>query len=320
MDHWEATTMKSRIYQSLALLGAFVLGLLCVRPAAQALESLAISTCKRPSACSAAVNTSKSKTSIGVAGIATHGLGLAGISGAIPTPNPAGAGTGVYGSGPANGVVGVSAAGIGITGIAGAPPSGTASGVGVFGSGANYGVSGVSTTAGVGARSFGTSADVAAVEAGAASGASIFIGQGAGTSQIAIDPNANIQTTGKLYTAGSCSTGCIVRRVVSYGTTAASPTLEDTGEAQLRAGVAVVRLDPSFANAIDPHQNYLVLITPEGVTAGLYVTQRTQTGFVVRENPGGHSDAAFAYRVVARPFGSREPRLPFVELHRATNL
>jgi hypothetical protein len=312
--------MKSRVYQSAALVAAFVLGLLCVRPAAQALESLAISTCNSASACTATINTTKRRTGIGIAGIATHGLGLAGISGSVPSPNPAGAGTGVYGNGPRNGVLGASTAGVGITGISGIPPLGTTTGVGVLGSGGNYGVSGISNNVGVASRSFATTAGFAALEAASSSGASIFIGQGAGAAQIGIDTNANIQTTGKIYTAGSCAAGCIVRRVVSYGATAASPTLEDTGESQLRAGVAFVRLDPSFANAIDPRQSYLVLITPEGATAGLYVTQRTPNGFMVRENPGGHSDAPFAYRIVAHPFGSREPRLPFVELHRATNL
>jgi hypothetical protein len=78
-----------------------------------------------------------------------------------------------------------------------------------------------------------------------------------------------------------------------------------------------VRLDPAFANVIDPGRPYLVLNTPEGDTRGLYVAQRTATGFTVRETMGGHSTLAFAYRIVAHPFGAREPRLPFVRAYEA---
>lgn len=97
----------------------------------------------------------------------------------------------------------------------------------------------------------------------------------------------------------------------AYGTTAALPTIEDTGEAQLLHGAISVRLDPAFANAIDARQGYVVLLTPEGDTRGLFVAQRSRNAFVVREVLGGTANVAFAYRIVAHPYGVSEPRLPF---------
>ena len=106
------------------------------------------------------------------------------------------------------------------------------------------------------------------------------------------------------------------RKVQTYAQQSSQPSLEDFGEAQLVNGQAYVRLSPDFANVIDQRSKYLVVVTPEGPSRGLYVTQETPVGFAVMENPGGHSTLAFSYRIVAKPLGSREARLPMVELPR----
>jgi hypothetical protein len=111
------------------------------------------------------------------------------------------------------------------------------------------------------------------------------------------------------------------QRVTSYATTSTTPNIEDFGEAQLTAGQAYVSLSRSYASAIDARYAYMVFITPEGDTRGLYVTQKTPAGFVVRENQGGRSEAAFSYRIVAKPYGStvaamRPERAPSHQLKR----
>jgi hypothetical protein len=88
------------------------------------------------------------------------------------------------------------------------------------------------------------------------------------------------------------------------------PSIDDFGEAQLVSGHAYVRLSADFANVIDKNVNYLVFITPEGDSRGVYVTDKTQVGFTVKENQGGHSSLAFSYRIVAKPYGVNKPRLP----------
>jgi hypothetical protein len=46
--------------------------------------------------------------------------------------------------------------------------------------------------------------------------------------------------------------------------------------------------------------------------------QKSIAGFAVRESHGGRSTLSFSYRIVAKPFGSREPRLPMVSLPKLT--
>lgn len=136
------------------------------------------------------------------------------------------------------------------------------------------------------------------------------------------DSVGNLRISGKIFTAGSCASGCTAgpnkqeHRVVSYVPRESAPTMEDFGEGQLVNGATYIRLDSAFANVIDSHASYLVFITPEGDANVLYVTQKSAAGFSVRETHGGRSTIAFSYRIVAKPFGSREARLPMVELPR----
>jgi hypothetical protein len=94
------------------------------------------------------------------------------------------------------------------------------------------------------------------------------------------------------------------QKVTNYATMSSTPNVEDFGEAQLTGGQAYVSLKRSFGAEIDSHLAYMVFITPEGDTRGVYVTQKTPAGFVVRENQGGRSDAAFSYRIVAKALTS----------------
>jgi hypothetical protein len=125
-----------------------------------------------------------------------------------------------------------------------------------------------------------------------------------------VDDAGNINITGQIFTGGTCASGCARTpgkpgvQVQSYTPKEAVPTIEDFGEAQLVAGQVYVHLDPVFANAIEQRANYLVFITPEGDNRGLYVTQKSTSGFVVRESQGGRSTLAFSYRIVAKPFGT----------------
>lgn len=131
-----------------------------------------------------------------------------------------------------------------------------------------------------------------------------------------VDNQGNMMIRGVITTGGVCNTGCSgpshaqSHRVLSYVPTQSVPSIEDFGEAQLVNGRATVALSSDFANVVDRHASYLVFITPEGDSRGLYVTNKTAAGFAVRENGDGHSSIAFSYRIVAKPFGVNKPRLP----------
>jgi len=132
--------------------------------------------------------------------------------------------------------------------------------------------------------------------------------------------------TGDLYVYGNFSVGnasggasqlsvrrtASGRQVATYAAQERRAVAEDTGEAQLQAGEARVRLDPDFAATIDAKSSYIVFITPEGDTRGMYVAARTPQGFTVRETLGGRSNTPFAYRIVAKylPVPAPEGRAP----------
>ena len=75
---------------------------------------------------------------------------------------------------------------------------------------------------------------------------------------------------------------------------------EDFGSGQLHDGVAEVTLDPTFALAANMDPGYHVFLTPNSDCKGLYVAQKTASGFQVRELQGGKSNITFDYRIVAK--------------------
>jgi hypothetical protein len=251
-----------------------------------------------------------SKRGVGILGMSLSGAGVLGRSssgnGVVGQTSMLAGSSGVRGqdlstqrNSANSGVSGYSASGYGVVGTA------TANGTGVY----------ASSNSGNGLQVISNATSVAAILAQASGGGDIIDGAGSGnTSAFYVDTNANVHTTGLIYSEGSCQNGCSRRhRVRSYGMSSAVPTIEDNGEARLLGGAVSVPLDPAFANAIDPQQGYIVQITPEGDTRGLYVASRTPNAFVVRETMGGRASISFAYRIVAHPYDVRAARLPFVE-------
>jgi hypothetical protein len=74
-------------------------------------------------------------------------------------------------------------------------------------------------------------------------------------------------------------------------------------------GRATIAFDAKFSDVVDHRANYLVFLTPEGDSNDLYITQKTSSGFVVREQKGGHATLVFDYRVVAKPLNQDGARL-----------
>lgn len=236
----------------------------------------------------------------GVEGIATNGTGVEGFSSS---------GDGVFGSSTSNfGVVG--------QGNVSSDPASISLDTGVKGTSTNAnGVYGFSTNRNAGAfENNNGSFFTLYAQADNASGFPFEALNLATGKSMVLDASGNLSISGKITTGGSCSVGCsATRHPLLYTSTQSLPTMEDFGEAQLVNGQAYVHLDPAYANVIDRQTNYLVFITPEGDSNGVYVTQKTSSGFLVRENRGGHSALAFSYRIVAKPLGPSVARLPMVD-------
>jgi hypothetical protein len=127
------------------------------------------------------------------------------------------------------------------------------------------------------------------------------------TSEIDANGTSTLNATTRLRTMSAAG-----KDLTSYGDRTSSPTLEDFGRALLRNGSAHVALESSYASTIDDH-SYMVFITPQGDSRGLYTTAITASGFNVRENGGGRSSLMFSYRIVGHPLDTTMARLPQME-------
>jgi hypothetical protein len=161
----------------------------------------------------------------------------------------------------------------------------------------------------------GNGADVLDVQGGTTAAGNYLISAHSSDSSkyMSVDDHGNIYYTGALYHETTCH-GCRVGTSVrSYALHESEPAMEDVGSGRLINGSAYVALDPTFRSVVDPATDYHVLVTPEGDSNGVFVTARTNRGFFVHENRGGRSSVAFSYRIVAKPLGSAEPRLPTIQ-------
>jgi hypothetical protein len=105
------------------------------------------------------------------------------------------------------------------------------------------------------------------------------------------------------------TTGGGAHTVETYAMQSPENWMEDFGSGLLERGVAVVKIDPAFADTVSAAADYHVFITPNGDSKGLYVIRKTATSFEVRESGGGVSSLSFDYRIVARRRGYEAQRL-----------
>jgi hypothetical protein len=216
-------------------------------------------------------------------------------------------GVGVSGNAPNGGfaIVGTATGGIGVSGI-----SDNFAGVGGL-STSSFGVVGNSQTGG-GVFAETGSATTEALRVNANGGGPLIRASNSTKEVMSLDNAGNLIVTGKVTQFGTptvATRNSLGGRTLMYSPKQSVATVEDVGEGQLAGGLALVRIDPAFATTMDPRRPYLVFITPQGDSNGLYVTDKTPAGFVVREHIG-RSNIAFDYRIVANPYASSEPRLP----------
>jgi hypothetical protein len=125
--------------------------------------------------------------------------------------------------------------------------------------------------------------------------------------------------SGKVTADGGFATVVKTRgggHVNPYGAMSTEAILEDTGTARIIGGAGAVRFDRAFAQSIETSRGYQVFLTPDGDTRGLYVAQKYEGGFIVRETERGHDSLDFDWRVVAHPYGASTQRLPVLDIKR----
>ena len=117
----------------------------------------------------------------------------------------------------------------------------------------------------------------------------------------------DLTCTGQVKTLAS--TGGGARKVETYAMQSPENWMEDFGSGEVNGGVAIVAIDPAFAETVAGDSSYHVFLTPNGDSKGLYVTRKTATSFEVRESGGGTSSLSFDYRIVAKRRGFESQRL-----------
>ena len=243
---------------------------------------------------------------IGVLGTSDNGTAVYGISTA--------GGTGVFGqSSTGTAVAGTSTSGSGVYGSTSNENSPTAQ-FGVWGNdvASDYGDNiAVYATSQIGEAVVGVSPDSTAIFTSTnTDGAQPFAAGNSAGNQCAVLTGAAFGGA-SLFCDGTQSS--IVqtggdRWVRVYSVQSPENWFEDFGSGQLVNGSAEIALEPVFAQTI-ASGDYRVFPVPNGDCKGLYVAQKTATGFVVRELGGGQSNVLFDYRIVARRLGYENVRL-----------
>ena len=257
---------------------------------------------------------------VSATGFAVQGInGAAAGTGGIFTGNNAAstylvAGTGTAANGTIIGHFGYGrnvANGIGVVGVGnnGGTIFTPASGAGVVGTGNQYGVVGFATTT-VNTNPLNNSA----ANGAAASAGGYFEVQAAGTAQtwsyVAVRDNLGVLR--KIIGPGTVNT--IVNdqdgnRVALSCPEAPENLFQDYGSGQLVNGRASIALDPILTKNIvvnDAHP-LRVFVQVEGDCNGVYVTNKTGSGFEVVELTGGNSNAPFTWTVTANRADEQQP-------------
>jgi hypothetical protein len=249
------------------------------------------------------VSTTPGSVSAGVRGI-NSGTGNSGVG---VYGSHSGGGWGVYGlSSSGLGVYGASGSGAGVTGT-----SNTADGV--DGSTNSSNQAGVYGSAGSGAGVWGTSTSGTGVYAFSTAGYCLqaighFI-QGGGIFEAY--PTSTIWTTNKPATV-KLDDGQTAKL---FSEEATEVLFSDQGHSALQNGRAHIELDPKFRQTItvDATHPVNVVVQLEGDCQGVFVTNKTATGFDVVELQGGRSSAPFFYRVTGKRKYYEDERLATLE-------
>jgi hypothetical protein len=247
----------------------------------------------------------------GVEGVSSTGLGLAGISSSSFAVYGKSNYTGIYVNGGSFGMYAITSGGIGSYAA-----SNTGQGAVGF-SQSGIAVQGTSPN-GIGAQFTGGGNGII----GRSNSYPLTLQDYTGHTLIYTDGAGNLYLHGNVYPMNFAT---VNGRVTTAGFSIASstrPSLEDTGTARLVYGQAIVRLDPSFARAIDTRRPYQVFLTPGGDTRGLYVASKGPAAFLVREVQGGRGTFDFDYHIYARQLGATRATIapPNVPIVRPVNL
>jgi len=93
-------------------------------------------------------------------------------------------------------------------------------------------------------------------------------------------------------------------RIATYATTSTSVDITTRGKGKLNNGETFISFDKNFSEtAIISEEELNITITPMGSTNGVFVSRVTSTGFFVKENLNGKSNASFSWFAIGTQKG-----------------
>lgn len=93
-------------------------------------------------------------------------------------------------------------------------------------------------------------------------------------------------------------------RIATYATTSTSVDVTTRGKGKLNNGETFIAFDKNFTETATISEEELnITITPMGATNGVYVSRVTSTGFFVKENLNGKSNASFSWLAISTQKG-----------------
>ena len=93
-------------------------------------------------------------------------------------------------------------------------------------------------------------------------------------------------------------------RIATYATTSTTVDVTTRGKGKLNNGETFISFDKNFSQTATISEDELnITITPMGATNGVYVSRITSTGFFVKENLNGKSNANFSWFAISTQKG-----------------
>jgi hypothetical protein len=117
---------------------------------------------------------------------------------------------------------------------------------------------------------------------------------------------------GKTFTndvIAQLTTTSATERVATYVPTSTTVDVSSRGVSQLANGTTFVNFEENYAQLVE-EGTVMVTVTPNGASAGVYVTEVTSKGFRVTENGNGASNVKFTWRADAVKKGMNTVDLP----------
>lgn len=134
------------------------------------------------------------------------------------------------------------------------------------------------------------------------------------------DPNGNAGTDFKVIGPGNNSTiikdGANNPRIM-FSPEAPEILFQDFGVGRLVNGIARIEIDPILSQSIYVDQNHplKVFVTLEGDCKGIFITNKSQNGFTVKELQNGKSNVSFSWQIVASRADTKDASGKIISKH-----